>query len=57
MYKKDGRWSYMEFALEKELMMIGRLLIAPAETGGCPDPYGSRCGVGIDDADLQVWLQ
>ena len=28
MYKKDGRWSYMEFALEKELMMIGRLLIA-----------------------------
>ena len=29
----------------------------PAETGGCPDPYGSRCGVGIDDADLQVWLQ
>ena len=54
----------MEFALEKELMMIGRLLIAGLcggvighERENRRKPAGSRCGVGIDDADFQVWLQ
>ena len=41
-YKKDGRWSCMEFALEKELMMIGRLLIAGLCGGGIGHETGGN---------------